>query len=263
VVELAERLARSMQKRVGGRKPPRSVAAKLQQDIGLATPAEPTPLPADATVAAAPNLSFDPPPADVVLPPPSIPAALRPFTLEFSEYGEDEDEDDIAASFSLPFARPAPIAPAFAQPVAAAPADESEGEEQDEDPAEREEEADSTAYSSLLTMKNPFRAPAEFVRVDMPEPEAGEFEPAVVFPGQIPPAPDHGARAPTNLAASFGAKPAVSPPVAPRATAARPFDAPPTAGERVAHSKARPDPAETERALRSALATLQRMSGAA
>jgi hypothetical protein len=43
----------------------------------------------------------------------------------------------------------------------------------------------------------------------------------------------------------------------------RPFDAPPEAERQAAQPRARLDPAETERALRSALATLQRMSGAA
>jgi hypothetical protein len=45
--------------------------------------------------------------------------------------------------------------------------------------------------------------------------------------------------------------------------APRPFDAPPAADRQDADPNARPDQAETDRALRSALATLQRMSGTA
>lgn len=90
-----------------------------------------------------------------------------------------------------------------------------------------EENADD-GYSSLLGMGNPFTAPKEeFVRIEEPEPVADPPEPAVVFPGQEEPA-------------------------------ARLFDPPGKAARPVA-----PAPADADAALRAALATLQRMSGAA
>ena len=77
-------------------------------------------------------------------------------------------------------------------------------------------------------MGNPFTAPKEeFVRIEEPEPVADPPEPAVVFPGQEEPA-------------------------------ARLFDPPGKAARPVA-----PAPADADAALRAALATLQRMSGAA
>lgn len=133
VVQLAERLARSLQRRGDAGKPPAEFAARLQEQ----PEGEPTP-------------HFDGPTAETVPPP-----ALRPSAHELEEFGEEE-EDDFAAD----------------------------------------------SYSSLLSIRG-----------------AGAPDPAV-----------------------------------------RAFDAPPEAAQ---PAKPRLDPAETDRALRSALATLQRMSGAA
>lgn len=181
---------------------------------------------------------------------PTIPAALRPLIFE---------EDDITeASIELPpFLRPrheqardhvpfpSPVA-AFGPPLGddameAAPEPE---EEDDDDSLVDEDEG----YSSLLNLSAGSAHAPKFVRIEEPEPEHGALEPVVVFPGHevrrhaSPPEPEA----------------ADAPP------AARLFDAP---GAEAA-SFAPPlgpaaDPGETERALRVALANLQRISGAA
>jgi hypothetical protein len=103
--------------------------------------------------------------------------------------------------------------------------------EQDE---EDEAETDS-GFSSLLGMSNPFAAPkSEFVRIEEPEVDEDMAEPAVVFPGQEDPAPNASSRL---------------------------FDPPGKAG--AAAAPAPQAPADADAALRAALATLQRMSGAA
>lgn len=161
---------------------------------------------------------------DAPPPPPVIPEALRPLPLSLAEE-EDEDDDTLIPSLSLPLS-------GLSIPAPVAASDDEEEDELD-DIGEAEEN-----YSSLLAMNNPFRAQTEFVRIEEPEPEDGTIEPAVVFPGET--------AAPEEAAASE--KPE-----------ARPFDSPGIG--KPARTKA--DPEETERALRSALATLQRMSGAA
>jgi hypothetical protein len=176
------------------------------------------------------------------VPPPVVPAALRPFAFEPFD-SEEEDDDDDGRSFSLPLATLMPRA--FDAPSASAPAHvepapvEMSGDEDDEDDALA---VDDESYPSLLEMTNPFRQREEFVRVDEPETGDEEIEPAVVFPGQEP-----GGEA------------------APAANPARPFDAPHQAAPNTAPVRPRvvADPAETDRALRAALANLQRMSGAA
>jgi hypothetical protein len=106
------------------------------------------------------------------------------------------------------------------------------------DEPEAPENDDDESYSSLLAMRNPFAAPKEhgFVRIDEPEEDDDDaVQPAVVFPGRDEPA---------------------------ATTAARAFDPPGGFGE----AQAAPSPAapaDTDAALRSALATLQRMSGTA
>ena len=90
-------------------------------------------------------------------------------------------------------------------------------------------------------MRNPFDAPAEaeFVRIEEPEPDADGPEPAVVFPALA--APD----APVDLE---------------EAPPARRFDPP---GKAAPSFGASPAADNTDAALRAALATLQRMGGAA
>ena len=84
-------------------------------------------------------------------------------------------------------------------------------------------------------MTNPFAVPkGEFVRIEEPEADDELAEPAVVFPGQAEPAPSAGSRQ---------------------------FDPP---GKAAAASGTAPQaPSDADAALRAALATLQRMSGAA
>jgi hypothetical protein len=123
---------------------------------------------------------------------------------------EDEDDDDqladLAASFTLPTARTAPVA-APVQVQAQAQAD------------------------PLASLRNPFHErPQAFVRIE-DEPEADHIgEPAVVFPSEAPTV------APQSGYAEFAAQTA----------SARPLNT-----------------EEHERALREALLSLQRMSGAA
>jgi hypothetical protein len=235
MVELAERFARSIHQRAGSGAPPRHVAALLRGEPGGEPPVEPSAAPsepagsaADFAVQPAPLHDPEPVSATFVPPPPVIPAALRPFTFEPDEFGEDEDDDgQLAASFSLPLGRAGPEHPD------AADAAEYEGEEDYEEDEEAEEDAEeddsSSAYSSLLSIRSPARPPAELVPADLPEAPIAAVEPP---------------------------RPIVS-------AAPRPFDAPPDAAAQLAQRKPKADPAETERALRSALATLQRMSGAA
>jgi hypothetical protein len=157
----------------------------------------------------------------------SIPAPLRGVSFDEED---DEDHEALAASFSLPLGGSLPADP-LAQP---------DGDDFDE-------EGDDGEYSSLLEMKNPFARQQEFVRVDEPDDDGGSFEPTVTFPsaGLL------------SRAGSGGEVPDA---------AARPFDPPKTPVEsalRPAAVAAPRDPGDAERSLRDALATLQRMSGAA
>jgi len=112
-----------------------------------------------------------------------------------------------------------------------------------------------------------------FVRIDGPEAENAAIEPVVIFPGQAA-RQGLGQAAPFAQPAPFAAPapvaaeaPAASAPFAAELASLRRFDDPANAaaGQPVAAPAAAQmqDPAETERALRAALATLQRMSGAA
>jgi hypothetical protein len=136
---------------------------------------------------------------------------------------EDGDDDAFAASFSLPLG---------VTQDSVSPADEDD--ETDEDDGE---------YSSLLGMKNPFARQQEFVRVEEPESNGDTFEPTVTFP-HPPPAQTAGL------------------PEAPDSSFSRPFDPPRTPANPAPAASPR-DAGDAERSLREALATLQRMSGAA
>jgi hypothetical protein len=213
--------------------PPPVVPAGLQVFMdppGAPAPA-PEPEPAPVPVAFAP----DEPAVPVV------PQALRPFAFDPLDDQDDDDEHDHdPGPFTLPLGSMAPRP--FDSPAAAEPAPAEEAEDESDALTEAED-----SYSSLLAMKNPFRPREEFVRIDEPEPSDEAIEPAVVFPGQ-----EHRAADPEPVAEV--AEPA-----------ARPFDAPhqPAPSTAPARAARAADPAETERALRSALANLQRMSGAA
>lgn len=111
----------------------------------------------------------------------------------------------------------------YVPPVAPAPTNADDYDDSDDETV-----ADDTRFTSLLAI-----APrTDFVRIEQPAVTDGDFQPVVIFPG-------HGLQQP------------VRPFDAPIALAAAPFGA------------VTSDPTETERALKSALANLQRMSGTA
>ncbi len=150
--------------------------------------------------------------------------ATKPSTLRDLSFDEAEEYEEDS-DFAASFTLPR-------QPSSASSGEEFDsGLDEESNVAEGEEEDDSE-YSSLLAMKNPFQKKAEFVRIEEPEPEEDEVEAAVTFPS----------------VRSSGDP------------AARPFD-PPAAARSGASAQA--DPGDAERELRAALATLQRMSGAA
>ena len=117
------------------------------------------------------------------------------------------------------------------------------------DAEELTDEVLEEGYSSLLAMGSGFQRP-EAVRIE--EPQSDEIEPVVIFPGQ-------GARVAGETPNGFGAS--LNAPFARPGTA--PVKAPATsivaASEELATQA---DPDETDRALRAALASLQRISGA-
>jgi hypothetical protein len=158
----------------------------------------------------------------------AVPASLRALSFESDE---DFEDDGIAASFSLPLG-----------------AGYSGAELVDEDEAvEPDELAEDSDYSSLLGMKNPFARQQEFVRIEETE-DDDAAEPAVTFPSPAP------------------AQPAFAAEDQPASQTPRPFDPPRNRGQIVAQGAAPAAPRDSgdaERNLRAALATLQRMSGAA
>jgi hypothetical protein len=268
IVQLAERLGRSMQRRLreANLSPqPQPEAEPLafsapsieHEEAAEESLAVPPPVVPDALRAFmdSPPEEFAPQPgatADVSIevPAPVVPSALQSFACDAFDAGEDEDEDETLdpGPFTLPLAALEPRP--FDAPPAAADVEivQAESELEDEDAIADE------SYSSLLSMKHPFRPAEEFVRIDEPEEEAEDdeaIEPAAAFPG-------HESIAGETASADEGE---ASAPV----NGTRPFDAPhqPAPSTAPARPRAAHDPLETERALRSALATLQRMSGAA
>lgn len=201
-------------------------------------PVAPAPL---AAIVQQPDAAPAEPQAEAALPEaptssPALPRAMQPLALDAFI------EEDAALDPSLlpPRHIVMPVAPAQPAEVAA-PAPEAPPLELGAENEVTEEAADEDNYASLLEIA-PARNP--FVRIDEPVTAGAEIEPVVIFPGQ--PA----AAVAIEESASF-----------------RRFDAPSAAGQGqpVAVSTAAPavDPAEAERALRSALSNLQRMSGAA
>jgi hypothetical protein len=162
---------------------------------------------------------------DPVAPPvPVIPEALRPIGLE------DEDDSDLLPVYVPPrhFGQ--------AGTGSSGPAATTEAAVQIPEPAQVTPSEDlDEGYSSLLSLSRPSAGPQRFVRIEEPAPASTEIEPVVVFPSQEP------------------------------KTGEGPFSRP--TDERrapsVDHAASRPDPEETDRALRTALANIQRMSGAA
>ncbi|MCJ1960271.1 hypothetical protein [Novosphingobium mangrovi (ex Hu et al. 2023)] len=186
---------------------------------------------------------------------PVLPAAMR--GIDFDAFEDEDDEalpDYIPARHIRAPAPPSaasPLSAPFAAPAGLAPAEPEENDAEEESVLEQ-------GYSSLLGLSRPAEDAPSFVRVEEPEAH-DEIEPVVIFPGEE--ARSQVARTSSEATRPFDATPAGgSEPLAfPRQLQAdashaqpRPFDAPP-----------REDAEETEKALRAALATLQRMSGAA
>lgn len=230
---------------VAAAEPPR-FGAPLQPEM----PAQPVPQAAPAAVEAPVVAPFAPPPVASTAEPapvqpvsPAIPAAMRPLDL-----GGFEEEIEplssllpprhIAMPPAAPVASPEPAAFAMPEAVPAMAEDPEEVEAAAEEPVAEDK------FGSLLGLSTQPAAPRTgFIRIEEPEAEQGEIEPVVIFPGQM-------VRPPAEEAAPF-----------------RRFDAPANAeqGQPVAADQSAPavDREEAERALRMALANLQRMSGAA
>ncbi len=234
--ELMQRLAASLQRRRRAQSAPVVPAA--------------VPIAAPELACALPRLRPQPPagaaadPAPPTTGPTAMPNALRPF--DFGALDDDADFEDLPARH-LPFTQPGLAAMqgtaadelaaslALSRQMAATKALE------DEEPAEIVEEA----YSSLIDMTAlPTPPRQDFVRI-ADEPDAADaVEPVVIFPGQSPaerlaatpwPGQDNDSIANGNESAAIARAPQLQ----------------------------LRDPEETERALRAALASLQRMSGAA
>lgn len=190
------------------------------------------------------------PEAAFVPPAPSAPFGIARFQpqpaamaspLASTPFGEDDDDaPGVTVPRFLAITHPAPVEAEAPAPQAGAP-DEADADvfvpslASDDEPPVPEER-----YPSLIDMAVP-QVRQEFVRIEDPadaESDVAEIEPVVIFPGQGPRNGDSGI-------APF-ARPASSP------LAAQQAFVPP--------ASALPDPEEADRALRAALATLQRMT---
>lgn len=224
-------LARKLQESMARRRAAKSLAASavepeapIETAIAEAEPAPPAFVPPPPIIAPAAETPV--PPAPI-----AMPAALRPVGLD---QPEDEDQADFTALMPRHLTMPSAAQHVAQDNASAAPA-ALELETVEAETAT----ADETAFASLLTIETPRQ---EFVRVEEPLDAAAAIEPVVIFPGQM---------------------------AAPPPAALRPFDAPGAAlhGAPVEQSEAPAipaiDPAEAQIALRSALANLQRISGAA
>ncbi len=244
IEDLSARLAESMRRRRAGR------SAAAAPAVPEAAPVVP-----EAAAPAVPVFSIPP----FAIPPFTVPAAeaipagLRPLDLSGFE------QDDLAEQVSLlpprRIAVPAEAALAAAFGQASEPAPAAATSAEDEPEAAGEPIVAEENYASLLGVTpSPASLRNPFVRVEEPEAEAAPavIEPVVIFPGQsVPPPPI------AQPAAIGGAEP----------TPFRRFDAPANAGQgqpvAANETASAMPPEEAEQALRSVLANLQRMSGAA
>jgi len=293
-VELIERLAMAMSQRAHPGEMPSALAeavsalakpvlgAELQvADIELGTEDERAiePILAGA-VPAAPVAAPSAPYVEVTeaspLPPVmEMPAALRPIDL--GDFGDFADHDDLDNLCLPPRSFAAPVIDNLAssqskQPNVAEPVADSATAAAAEPVAPAEPDVLEEGYSSLLDLVRPAAPRSEFVRIEEPQDDNYEIEPVVLFPGHTA-RPGLRFAAPGTVAEASVAAESVA--AAPAATdvegpALRRFDPPgrvaAPSGEgsaAVLASPVRQDPEEAQRALRSALATLQRMSGAA
>ena len=238
------------------------IAAHVQQLVPAQQPAAYAPAPFAAPASFAP-IAHDDADGDDPAEDNDFPALARSLTMpRFASNGSAEPvatpeppAPELERGLEILARRaPKPVVEPSAQagyPQTFEPAFEAENmtapdEADDEGLEELTDEVLEQGYSSLLAMGSGLQRP-EAVRIE--EPHSDEIEPVVIFPGQ-------GAR----FAAEFAKSPLDSSANAPFA---RPGTAPivakaPTAGEPASHA----NPEETDRALRAALASLQRISGA-
>lgn len=258
---LTERFAASLRRRreQQGDAPPVASEAPGEEPPTFAAPA-PEP---EAFV---PEVCAEPEQPAFATAPLAMPAAFRPLGYD------DADDDDLAELESL-----APLRQ-FRMPVAEAVAVVPEPEPDPEHGAAPQAAVDEDAepepepeidggYSSLLELGRPPAQRQSFVRIEEPDADHAAIEPVVIFPGQaarLAPAAPLPLAVPQPFAAPEAEAPALAPDLG---GTLRRFDAPANAqaGQAVSAASIAPqgDREETERALRAALATLQRMSGAA
>lgn len=198
-----------------------------------------------------------------------IPAAMRPVSLH-------DDLESLDQRPAPPFSlrRTAPVEPdsgkqVFGSPFAYAPeALDPESQDDAEDDAAAAERGN---FSSLLDLQNPFKAGHDFVQIESAEPESESVEPAMAFPGQelrrnlssdSTLHPDAVLPLASSPARGFTRKGKAAAQASPVTENAVETGTPPVS-LRAAAPVQPLDPAETERALRVALATLQRISGSA
>ncbi len=288
-LELIERLALSIRTRKSEQTVPASVTMPLaQQPVALveaAHPVAPPPAPSpDGQQTSSAAIALEPSATASGLGRLSIPAALRP--INFAEY-EDEDElDSYVPQRSITLPQRAVQKPELAV-TNPDHADDVAAVAETAEPAARvahveelavtsapvaveTDEDEDDAYSSLLNVGKQSPAKQNFFRIEEPEDFDTEIEPVVIFPGQGSQAGMRFAAPSASLSVSAGANTAAAP--LDLGELQKRFDTQPAVSEiggtaqiKSGNAFAPPgvDPAETERALRSALATLQRMTGAA
>lgn len=240
-VELLERLA---------------LAMRHKQELAQASQA-PEPEPASATFDTvlpepAPGPQDVAPEATLTPPVPTVPDALRPIGLD------EDDDSDLLPAFIPPRhfgqsgqdkgATLSATPEAGEHPAPDAPANSAE----DQEPAVGDEL--EQGYSSLLSLSRPGTGQQRFVRIEEPELHSADIEPVVIFPGKEPVSGDGPFSRPGSKVDGPIAQPQADPAPANEETVQRLPSASPAT---------RLDPDETDRALRTALANLQRMSGAA
>jgi hypothetical protein len=258
------------------------LAVEAPQEFSAPTAANDSREPMDNTIAASAVEQHDETLEDVaaqrfVPPPPgTIPAALRPIDL-------DDDADTELLPGMVPprhFSMTATLDNPPHQFEAGQAEDEErhvEGTEPDIGEAAQAREFDEDGnlaedereleegYSSLLSLSRPDRQ--QFVRIEEAEVDDGEIRPFVVFPSEDAASPGPFTKPQVNAdleSASADLDHGALPPSS--ETEGRRFDRPENAKDMAkgdAATTPQQDPEETERSLKAALATLQRMSGAA
>lgn len=226
ITDLARRLQDTMNRNRAGLAAPGATQAAATAFEPAPPPA--TALPAEPEFVPPPRLTnlFTQTPAEIEPPfaPPPVPAhAPIPVPAALRPVSLDLADDEDSGELSRLVPRH------LAMPAVAAEPAEEEDSALGETDGEQED-----GFASLLQPRAQPRQ--EFVRIEEPEGPVAVIEPVVIFPGQMANAP---------------------------AAAARPFDGPANAAAYTARPDPALDPGDAERALRLALASLQRISGAA